>query len=52
MDELDLHNKEWFQKKKLFNIKKAINSLIEEKYIIKDSIEYDSKELFKTQEVF
>ena len=40
------------QKKTLINIKKAIESLIEEKYIIKDSIEYDSKELFTTPEVF
>ena len=50
MDELD---EQIIQKRKrLLNIKKAINSLIEEKYIIKDSIEYDSKELFITQEVF
>jgi len=49
VDELD----EQIQKRKrLLNIKKAINSLIEEKYLIKDSIEYDSKELFTTQEVF
>lgn len=46
LDQLD------FYKERLDKIKKEISSLIEQKFIVKDTSEYDAKELFTSQEVY